>query len=142
MTELQTGDTVGMQSAEETLVVGKRIAEGGEGVVFLADMNGQPFAVKWYRPLRSRWINELRAGNLVSLVRRGRPRSSAFLWPIDMVESPGRDGFGYVMPYKDDRFVSFVQLLKAPEPPGFHALIQIGINLVDAFEALHAHGLC
>jgi eukaryotic-like serine/threonine-protein kinase len=142
MTELQTGDRVRMQSAGETLIVGKRLGEGGEGLVYLAEMNGEPFALKWYRPSKNRELSERRAANLAKLVERGKPQHSAFVWPIDMVQSPERAGFGYVMPLMDTRFTSFVHILTAPEPPGFSTLIQIGINLVDAFASLHTNGLC
>ena len=46
MTELQTGDTVRMQAAGETLLIGQRIAEGGQGIVYQAELNGEIFAVK------------------------------------------------------------------------------------------------
>jgi DNA-binding helix-hairpin-helix protein with protein kinase domain len=142
MTELQTGDVVRMHTAGETLLIGQRMAEGGQGVVYQAELGGGRFAVKWYRPAKSSWVNDLLKANLSRLVERGRPQNSAFVWPIDMVDCPGRDGFGYVMPLMPARFMSFVQMLKADHPPGFRALIQIGINLVDAFAALHTNGLC
>jgi len=142
MTELRTGDRVAMRSAGATLLVGKRLAQGGQGVVYQAEANGQLFALKWYGPSKDRWLTDRIAANLAKLVERGKPEHSAFIWPIDMVGSPERDGFGYVMPLMDTRFTSFVKILKAPEPPGFRTLISIGINLVDAFASLHTNGLC
>jgi DNA-binding helix-hairpin-helix protein with protein kinase domain len=142
MTELQTGDTVRMQAAGESLLIGQRIAEGGQGVVYQAELNGEIFAVKWYRLAAGDRMGELLKANLNGLVKSGRPQHSAFVWPIDMVSSPGRDGFGYVMPLLQSSFTSFVQMLKADIPPGFRALTQIGINLVDAFASLHTSGLC
>ena len=142
MNELRTGDTVRMQSGGEILLVGKRLAEGGQGVVYQAEVNGELFALKWYRPPRDPQLGARLAANLRKLVERGKPQNGAFIWPIDMVDSPERDGFGYVMPLMDTRFTSFVKMLKAPEPPGFRTLIRIGINLVDAFASLHTNGLC
>jgi eukaryotic-like serine/threonine-protein kinase len=142
MTELQTGDTVRMHTAGETLLIGQRMAEGGQGVVYQAELGGEIFAVKWYRATKNRRMSELLRANLSRLVERGRPQHDAFVWPIDMVDCPGRDGFGYVMPLMKSRFASFVQMLKAEKTPGFRTLIQIGINLVDAFASLHTSGLC
>jgi eukaryotic-like serine/threonine-protein kinase len=142
MSVLQTGDTARLQSAGETLLVGKRLAEGGQGAVYLAEMNGQQFALKWYAPLGDARVSEMFIANMIGLIERGRPQHKAFVWPIDMVECRGRSGFGYLMPLMDARFRSFAQMLKAPELPGFWTLIQIGINLVDAFAALHTNGLC
>lgn len=146
MTEPQSGDTMRMQSSGEILLVGKRLAEGGQGVVYQAEANGEQFALKWYSPSKnprmSKQLSEQLAANLRKLVERGKPQHNGFIWPIDMVDSPGHEGFGYVMPLMDARFTSFVKLLKASDPPGFRTLIQIGINLVDAFASLHTNGLC
>jgi len=51
-------------------------------------------------------------------------------------------GFGYVMPRLEPGFISFAQLLGRAEQPPFRAMITIGRHLVEAFEALHASGLC
>ena len=63
-------------------------------------------------------MGELLKANLNELVKSGRPQHSAFVWPIDMVSGPGRDGFGYVMPLLKSSFTSFVQMLKADVLPG------------------------
>lgn len=142
MSELQAGDTARLRSGGETVLVGKRLAEGGQGVVHLAEVNGQQFALKWYEPPRNPRMGNWFAANLAALVERGRPQHDAFIWPIDMVLCHEHGGFGYLMPLMDARFRSFARMLKAAELPGFRTLIQIGINLVDAFAALHTDGLC
>jgi len=142
MSELQVGDTAWLQSGGESLRVGKLLAEGGQGAVYLAEMNGRQFALKWYAPLENPRIAQQFVANINRLIERGQPQHNAFIWPIDMVVCQGRSGFGYIMPLMDARFRSFAQMLKAPELPSFWTLIQIGSNLVDAFAALHSNGLC
>lgn len=44
---IQPGDTLRMERAGAPLATGKRIGEGGQGVVHVARLNGTPFAVKW-----------------------------------------------------------------------------------------------
>jgi eukaryotic-like serine/threonine-protein kinase len=142
MNKLRAGDTARLQSSGEIVHVGERLAEGGQGAVYLAELNGQQFALKWYEPLRNTRMAEQFAANITKLITRGKPQHRAFIWPIDMVVCPERDGFGYIMPLMDPKFRSFAQLLKAAELPSFWTLIQIGINLVDAFAVLHTTGLC
>jgi DNA-binding helix-hairpin-helix protein with protein kinase domain len=138
---LQAGDTARLKSSDEAVSVGDLLAEGGQGAVYRATLSGHAFAVKWYAPFRNPWMAE-QIATLNRLVERGKPRHDAFIWPIDMVECQGRSGFGYLMPLMEPRFKSFARLLRSPELPGFWTLIQIGINLVDAFAALHTNGLC
>jgi eukaryotic-like serine/threonine-protein kinase len=142
MAELAPGDTVFMRSASDPLLIGDRLGRGGQGTVFRAELHGQPLAVKWYRPSADRSFDDRIRASLAKLVDGGRPRNHAFVWPIDLVSSPGRDGFGYVMPRMESRFVTCFEMLSAPNSPGFDIKIRIGLNLVDAFASLHGDGLC
>ena len=131
------GETLRMVRASTAVTVGGRLGEGGQGVVHAVTIGGAPYAVKWYR---SAPAVELRK-SIAALVERGRPHR-AFIWPVDLVVSDQLDGFGYVMPRLEPRFVSFAQLVSRPEQPPFRVVINIGRQLVSAFEALHAAGLC
>src|ERR1700761_1111654 len=142
VTVLQAGDEARTRVGGETVLVGDPLAEGGQGRVFRAQVNGQPFAVKWYRPSADPSYDTQRVAGLAALVERGRPEHPSFIWPIGMVECTKRAGFGYLMPLLDERFISFVQMMKAPQPPGFATLITAGLNLVDAIASLHTSGLC
>ncbi len=142
MTELKTGDSVYMRSASDPLLVRERLGRGGQGTVFRTELNGRQLAVKWYRPSASRAFDDRVQAGLVKLIESGRPRSRAFIWPIDMVSSPGRAGFGYVMPMMEGRFITCFQMLSSEDPPDFQTKIKIGLNLVDAFASLHSDGLC
>ncbi|GAC1365642.1 MAG: hypothetical protein NVSMB32_09330 [Actinomycetota bacterium] len=46
------------------------------------------------------------------------------------------------MPLVDKRFRSLAQMLTAAQQPSFRVIVSIGLELVEAFAALHAAGLC
>ncbi len=119
------------------VTAGARLGEGGQGVVHEAVFGGFACAVKWYRDVPR--ADELRK-SIAALTERSRPHP-AFVWPIDVVVSDELPGFGYVMPRLERDFISFAQLLDR-EQPSFRVLTAIGRRLVEAFEALHASGLC
>ena len=95
--------------------------------------------MKWFRP--GLGIDEMRT-SITALIQRGRPPHPAFIWPIDLVSSGRIPGFGYVMPLLEPRFISLAQLLNQDLQPSFRVITTIGRELVDAFAALHAAGLC
>jgi serine/threonine protein kinase len=130
-----------MRSATDPLIVGERIGRGGQGSVFRTELNGRQLAIKWYRPSHRSFDEKMQTG-IGKLVETGRPRHPAFIWPIDMVSSPGSTGFGYVMPLMESRFINCFQMLARAEPPDFETKTRIGINLVEAFASLHREGLC
>lgn len=144
MPTLKTGDTIYMRSASNPLPVGERLGRGGQGTVYRTEINGHPMAVKWYPPSNNPTYDEKMRTSLTRLVDDGRPASAAFIWPIDMVSSPGREGYGYVMPMMESRFITCFQMISdtETEAPHFDIMIKIGLNLVDAFASLHGKGLC
>jgi eukaryotic-like serine/threonine-protein kinase len=139
MLPLQAGHTLRMERGGASLIVEDRIGEGGQGVVHRARLNGVPFAVKWYREGPG---NSAARRAIAALVERGGPPHPAFMWPIDLVRSEQLPGFGYLMQLLDARFISLARLLDEEPQPSFRVMALIGLNLVDAFAALHASGLC
>jgi DNA-binding helix-hairpin-helix protein with protein kinase domain len=131
------GRTLRMARAGTPVLVGKRLGEGGQGVVHEATMSGVPCVVKWYRSDPSPSLRRA----IAALTKRERPHP-AFIWPIDLVVSGEMPGFGYVMPLLGSGFMSLAQLLARPEQPPFRVILAIARQLVSAFEALHASGLC
>lgn len=133
------GQLLKMERAGTYLQVGPRLGEGSQGIVHVAALpNGARFALKWYKPAAAtadQWHT------LMGLVRRGNPHP-AFLWPLDLVTSAEHTGFGYLMPLRDPRFVSFGAILRRPQQPSFRVTTVLGRELVDAFAALHGTGLC
>jgi DNA-binding helix-hairpin-helix protein with protein kinase domain len=130
------GDTLFLSRGGSALTVGRRLQEGGQGVVHEASVGDGVFALKWLRPSpRSEALRQ----TIGSLVERPRPHP-AFVWPIDIVVSPELEGFGYVMRLLEPRFVSFARMLT--DQPSFRSIITVARRLVEAFSALHGSGLC
>lgn len=136
---IQPGQSLRMERGGAVVVVENRIGEGSQGVVHQARLGDAPFAVKWTRP--GPGSDEMRK-SISELVRRGRPPHPSFVWPIDLVGSDRVPGFGYLMPLLEPRFTSLAPLLNLEIPPSFRGVAVIGRELVDAFAALHASGLC
>lgn len=112
------------------------LGAGGQGEVYRATLGGRPVALKWYFPRNA--TPEQRRG-LERLVKQGPP-DSRFLWPAELVS--GAPGFGYVMPLREARFKSIVDLMKGRIDPSFRALLTAGFQLADSFLQLHSRGLC
>lgn len=111
---------------------------GGQGEVYRADLDGSHVALKWYFPASA--TDEQRKA-LENLIRSGPP-NSRFLWPMDLATGTGIDGFGYVMPLRDQRFKGIVDLMKRRIEPSFQALAKAGCQLADSYLRLHSTGLC
>ena len=132
----EAGETLTMSRAATSLTVGRRLQQGGQGVVHEAFVGDGVFALKWLRV--SDRTAALRT-SIEGLVERPRP-NPAFVWPIDIVTSDELEGFGYVMRLLEPRFVSFARMLQ--DQPTFRSLTVVARKLVEAFAALHASGLC
>jgi len=130
------GDTLVLAKAGSTLVVGRRLQEGGQGVVHEASVGEGVFALKWLR--YSQRTTALRS-SIEALTERPRPHP-AFVWPIDTVRSDEIEGFGYIMRLMEPRFVSFARMLQ--DQPSFRTIVAVARRLVEAFGAVHASGLC
>ena len=122
----------------KTCRVGQLLGSGGQGEVYEVQMEGQPYALKWYYPEQAtREQREI----LEDLIRRGAP-NTRFLWPLDMLNSPDRSTFGYIMPLREERFCGIVDMMRRKAEPSFRALATAGYELADSYHQLHARGLC
>lgn len=118
--------------------VARFLGAGSQGEVYRVAAGGTDYAVKWYLPA---FATAEQREAIETLVRAGPP-SPAFLWPIELVENPCREGFGYAMPLRDPAVASIVDLMKGRVDPPFRALVTAALELVEAFRRLHAAGLC
>jgi len=115
------------------------LGSGGQGEVYRATMGGsQRIAVKWYFAAQA--TPEQRAA-LDTLIKKGAP-NARFLWPLELASSAGTPDFGYLMPLRELRFKSIVDLMKRRISPSFRALTTAGLDLAHSFLQLHAKGLC
>lgn len=111
---------------------------GGQGEVYRADLDGSQVAIKWYFPESA--TDDQRA-TLQELIRSGSP-DNRFLWPMDLVTGTGIEGFGYVMPLREQRFKGIPDLMKRRIEPSFRAIAIAGCQLADGYLRLHSRGMC
>jgi DNA-binding helix-hairpin-helix protein with protein kinase domain len=115
------------------------LGEGSQGSVWeVLDPRGTSMALKWYADHMAR--SEQRTA-ITKLIERGAP-SAAFLWPKQMVELPGRPGFGYLMPLRPQEYVGLSGLLDGRVDAPFSVAVTVCLHLADSFLALHSEGLC
>ena len=119
-------------------VVQQFLGSGGQGEVYQALLDGKRVALKWYYPA-SATPDQQKA--LETLIKIGAP-SDRFLWPTQLASAASTPGFGYVMPLRDPRFRSIVDLMKRRIEPNFRALATAGLELSHSYLQLHAKGLC
>jgi DNA-binding helix-hairpin-helix protein with protein kinase domain len=135
---LKPGQKVRTSATRGNCVVEKFLGGGGQGEVYQAQLDGKPVALKWYYPA-SATAEQQKA--LETLVRMGPP-SDRFLWPIELASTSVTPGFGYIMPLREQRFRSIVDLMKRRIEPTFRALTTAGLELSHSYLQLHAKGLC
>ena len=140
--KLEDGSLVEFQGDPKKSVKdgGALLGKGGQGAVYKVKnkSTGQMLALKIYlKPMTSAFIDNLRS-NIV----KGAPNSS-FLWPVGLTEPLGSNGdrYGYVMDLYGKEYSSFPKLIKGQVVfPTKELQIATLIDLVDAFEELHARG--
>jgi len=135
---LKPGQQVRTSSARGNCIVEKFLGSGGQGEVYQAQRDGKPVALKWYYP-SSATPDQQKA--LETLIKIGAP-SDRFLWPTELATASATSGFGYVMPLRDRRYRSIVDLMKRRIDPSFRALATAGLELSHSYLQLHTKGLC
>lgn len=135
---LEVGRKVRTESTGMSCEVLKFLGGGGQGEVYAAAVGGRTVALKWYYSASA--TNEQRAA-LETLCAMGAP-SPKFLWPMELASAQGVAGFGYIMPLREARYKSIVDMMKRRIEPSFRALATTGLELSHTFLQLHARGLC
>lgn len=90
MTELKKGDRIDLTSGD-SVVVEKELGRGGQGIVYLVNLNGEKKALKWYIMAPDEKFYKNLQHNILS----GAP-SDAFLWP-EYLTRREKGSYGYVM---------------------------------------------
>ncbi|GMV36447.1 MAG: hypothetical protein AMXMBFR61_09550 [Fimbriimonadales bacterium] len=137
-TILKTGQRVYAVPMNVECKVETFLGDGTQGEVYEATLEGQPVAIKWYKP---RFATPSQRASLVDLAHRGAP-SDKFIWPLAVAECAGVPGFGYVMPLRPQGFVSVTDRMLGRVKPSFRSLCTLCYHLADSFLTLHAAGLC
>ena len=115
------------------------LGDGGQGEVYMVEMGGQMYALKWYNALVLR-VDRGLYSRLKVAIDRGAP-SGKFLWPFELVTLPDGSGLGYLMRLRRPTYLKIHSLLSNEVMPPFRVLATMGCLLTDALFALHAKGL-
>jgi eukaryotic-like serine/threonine-protein kinase len=141
---LQIGQEVRAELSHQTLKVEKKLGEGTQGEVYLVASPGGRNVVKWYKPPQA--TDDQRAA-ITMLVQKGPPEGEGgkqFIWPQDVVTTPGTRQFGYLMRLIDTgRFAELGEVWARRKPqPTFPALCEISYQMSRSYRALHRQGYC
>lgn len=118
---------------------GSLLGQGGQGAVYKVKKDGKTLALKIYaNEMSTAFIDNLRK-NII----KGSPNTS-FLWPIALTKPLGKNKnrYGYIMEcYDSQKYSSFSDIVKGKVNfPSKNMQLEALIDLVDAFEVLHANG--
>jgi serine/threonine protein kinase len=114
------------------------LGEGGQGVVYLVDYEGEKKALKWYTGKKFKNAEKFYA-NLENNIKKGKP-TDAFLWPLDITEKDG-EAFGYVMDLRLGDYKDFSKFLIAKETfASITAMTNTALHISAGFRALHNSG--
>ncbi|MBM7846530.1 protein kinase domain-containing protein [Herpetosiphon giganteus] len=137
---LRPGTMVSIESSSIMCEVQDIIGSGGQGEVYKIKLDGRMMALKWYFPIYIKQDPFLKK-RLKQAIDKGAP-DNRFLWPLDLASLQGTPTFGYIMPLRDQRYHSIIDLMRRRVTPSFRALATAGYQLSDSFFQLHAKGLC
>lgn len=134
MSELKDGTIVDLTIGERIKVI-KELGRGGQGIVYLVDLKGKKFALKWYLKDPSEKFYQ----NLENNIKKGAP-TKAFLWPL-MLTRRQYDSCGYIMNLRPEGYYEFgLFLLARHKFKSYTALLTAALNICDGFEKLHRAG--
>lgn len=137
---LKIGQTIHTETSKQICTVEQFLGGGAQGEVYQIDYKGHSMALKWYFSHYLRQDGRLRV-RLQKAIALGPP-TAQFLWPLELASAPDLSGFGYIMPLREPRFKSIVDLMKRRAEPSFHTIATIGFELAHNYFELHAKGLC
>ncbi|MDL2244470.1 protein kinase [Parabacteroides sp. OttesenSCG-928-J18] len=134
MSELPVNAIVELTNGKQCRVK-RELGRGGQGIVYLVNLNGEEKALKWY-------INPPDASfyeNLQKNVIQGAP-SDAFLWPEYLTERQ-KGSYGYVMKLRPQGYYEFGNYLLAKKSfKSYSALLAAAMKICNGFMLLHRFG--
>ncbi|MCQ2559428.1 MAG: hypothetical protein MJ157_01755, partial [Clostridia bacterium] len=119
--------------------VEKYLAEGGQGIVYLVEYNGEKKALKWYKKESLGDNPKAFYENIKKNIEKKSP-SSEFLWPLDVTE--WIDGtFGYIMDLCPAGYHTITEFMRCQVRfKSYKAIIDAALHIVTAFRILHNSG--
>ncbi len=118
-----------------SVTIKKKLGEGGQGVVYLVELNNKEYALKWYtHPCTQAFYN-----NLDNNIKNGAP-TDAFLWPQFLTVWKGKH-FGYLMTLRPPEYKDFSHFLLAKTHfASLSAMTNAALQISNAFRELHRKG--
>ena len=133
--ELKAGQKVNLTIGAQAKVV-KELGRGGQGIVYLVDLNGKQMALKWYIKAPDDKFYK----NLERNINTGAP-SDAFLWP-EYLTVKENGSYGYIMKLRPSGYFEFGNYLLARKHfKSFTAMLAAAMKICNGFMMLHRHGL-
>lgn len=114
------------------------LGSGGQGEVYEIEMDGTPYALKWYY---SEQCTTEQKESLERLLRDGSP-NKRFLWPLYLISSSDNSALGYIMELRANNFAGIIDMMTGKTSPTFKALCTAGYELADSYQKLHSYGRC
>lgn len=134
MSELKKGDKISLAIGGHITII-KELGRGGQGIVYLVDVNSQQMALKWYLTPPDDAFYQ----NLQHNVQQGAP-SDAFLWPKYLTKKE-KGSYGYVMDLRPSNYYEFGNYLLAKKSfKSFSAMLAAAMKICDGFMMLHRFG--
>jgi serine/threonine protein kinase len=135
MIELKNNQRVPLEIGG-SCTVKRELGRGGQGIVYLVDLNGKEMALKWY----STYMKDEFYENLEKNIINKRPPSEAFLWPLYLTRKI--DGhFGYLMHLRPEGYYDFGQFIMAKRQfKDFYAMLNAAMKICIGFDKLHLAG--
>ena len=136
MPQFQPGSAVALEN-NKTAYIKAKLGEGGQGTVYLAELDGIDCALKWYhRKIKN---GDKFYHNLVNNIESGTP-SPLFVWPKYLSLADG-DEYGYVMDLVPENYKCFSDFLLTKEKfASITVVVNAALNITNAFRELHRKG--
>lgn len=132
--ELQKGTKVNLTIGSQATVI-KELGRGGQGIVYLVDLDGQQMALKWYLNPPDERVYK----NLERNIRQGAP-SDAFIWP-EYLTLQENGSYGYIMKLRPNDYFEFGNYLLARKNfKSFNAMLAAAMKICNGFMMLHRFG--
>ena len=132
--ELQKGTKVNLTIGSQATVI-KELGRGGQGIVYLVDLDGQQMALKWYLNPPDERVYK----NLERNIRQGAP-SDAFIWP-EYLTLQENGSYGYIMKLRPSDYFEFGNYLLARKNfKSFNAMLAAAMKICNGFMMLHRFG--
>ena len=132
--DLKVGQKINLTSGGAVTII-KELGRGGQGIVYLVDLNGEKKALKWYLKSPDDKFYKNLQQNVIN-----RAPSEAFLWPEYLTERQF-GSCGYIMKLRPTNYFEFSNFLLAKKTfASYTAMLAAAMKICNGFMMLHRFG--